>query len=491
MASGGSLSLARLLAGLVRIKIVALALGASGVGFFALLVQIYLTGIAITSMSLAVPIINLGRRKLVAGEFPDAGSIAGTALALIVFNWVILLLAAVLFGKALISHFAIPADVQTVLWPIVVAILFGALSSGFWEGLSFLCDRFDIYVRVGIASTIADMMFIAFGAWIAGLHGAVLAMPLGPITAFATYTLLLSREDKARQVLRSLSTKLSRLPSLIAYSAIMFASVALTNVGLTFLRSRVLAEGGPAANGYLQTTTAVAAYVLAFVMTGFWGHVHPRAAAAGDTEEMRTEFNHTLRLGLLISFTGCGFAAMLADYLIPIFYSHEFSSGAELMTAYMPGEVAFQLLSMITAYQLTISRRRRYLALNAGYILLLVILGILLIPEFKALGYVIAHILSSTTILFAGMVLALRAGQVNARFVVFAASLIATISIICGSLLYEANFVHYGLLRIVCVIPFLISGSMATLQLAGSRASLLGNRKTPDPEARGASSFPE
>jgi O-antigen/teichoic acid export membrane protein len=491
LGSGGLLSVTRLLAGIVRIKIVALVLGAAGVGVFSFLVQISLTAVAVTTMSLAVPIINLGRRKVVAEDFGEAGAIAGTALAMIAFNWAVLTLAAILFGGTLLAHAGAGANLESVRWPIIVAVLFSAFSSGFWEGMTYLCNRFDIYVRVGMAQALADMTFTAIGAWIGGLHGAILAMPLGPATAFIAYTFLLSRDENARQVLRSISVKLSKLPNLLSYSAIMFSSVAMTNLGLTFLRSRVIAEGGPAVNGYLQTVTAVAAYVLAFVMTGFWGHVHARAAAAGDTDEMRTELNHTLRLGLLISFTGCGFAAVLSDFVIPLFYSPQFTAGARIMTTYMPGEVAFQLLSMIAAYQLTVSRRRRYFALNIGYISLLVALGIFLIPALGALGYVIAHVVSSDIMVVAAIVVALRLGQVNGRFVVFATSLIATISIVCGALLYEPNFVRYGLLRIVCVIPFLISGSVATLQLIGSKASLLGKRKSPDAEVIGAPRYPE
>ena len=61
IAWGGTLSFARLVAGLIRVKVVALALGVGGVGIFSLLQQVNLTGVSLVTMSLAVPIINLGR----------------------------------------------------------------------------------------------------------------------------------------------------------------------------------------------------------------------------------------------------------------------------------------------------------------------------------------------------------------------------------------------------------------------------------------------
>ena len=51
-----------------------------------------------------------------------------------------------------------------LLWAIVLSILFGALASSFWEGMSFLADRFDIYVRAGIASALVDVLCVAGGA---------------------------------------------------------------------------------------------------------------------------------------------------------------------------------------------------------------------------------------------------------------------------------------------------------------------------------------
>src|SRR6185369_13495241 len=149
MALGSALSLTRLLTGLVRVKIIALALGASGVGIYSILLQLYQTGLAVTSMSLAVPIINLGRPKLVGGDHAEAGAVAGTALTVVVVNWMVLAVSGSLLGAALLVRIGVPVELEVPLWPLILAVLFGALSSSFWEGLAFLTNRFDVYVRVG------------------------------------------------------------------------------------------------------------------------------------------------------------------------------------------------------------------------------------------------------------------------------------------------------------------------------------------------------
>src|SRR4029453_10064819 len=171
---GGMLSMARLLTGLVRVKVVALAVGVEGVGVYAILLQLYLTGVAAVSMSLAVPIINLGRPKIAAGQFDEAGRIAGTALALVGANILILVLLSAGFGQALLGQLGVGREAGGLIWPIAAAVAIGAVSAAFWEGMSFLTDRFDIYVRAGIIGALGDMLLVAGGAAVFGLHGALL-----------------------------------------------------------------------------------------------------------------------------------------------------------------------------------------------------------------------------------------------------------------------------------------------------------------------------
>ena len=104
MAWGGTLSFARLVAELIRVKVVALALGVGGVGIFSLLQQVNLTGISLVTMSLAVPIINLGRPWVKDGTPEAAGRIAGTALALVALNALVLILVAAVAGGDVFRH---------------------------------------------------------------------------------------------------------------------------------------------------------------------------------------------------------------------------------------------------------------------------------------------------------------------------------------------------------------------------------------------------
>jgi len=198
--------------------------------------------------------------------------------------------------------------------------------------------------------------------------------------------------------------------------------------------------------------------------------VHSLAAAQGDTAEVRRELARSLRLGLLISFTGCGAAAVMAPFIIPLFYSRAFAGAGGLMIAYMPGELCFQLFSMLVAYQLTVSLRRIYVALNLGYIALLVGAGVMLIPTLGAGGYVAAHVGSSFLIACATLLVASNRGQIESSLVVMATLLIIGLTAV-SAILFSARGAGYLTLALLpLLIPFAISGTFLLKQLWRDRA---------------------
>lgn len=464
--SGWVLSLAKLVTGLVKVKILALALGAQGVGIYAILLQLYLTGVAVASMSLSTPIVVLGRPKVLAGDIRGAASVAGTALAVVGANAALLLLLSAAFGGELLAGLGVGETAGGLIGPLAIAIAIGAISGAFWDGMSFLSDRSDIYVRAGIVGATADMLLVAGGAASFGLSGAVYGVAAGTVVTFLAYATLISRDAVARELLRNLSARLRLLPQLFAYSAMLFATVAATNAAFTFLRSQVLLHWGAAANGHLQAVTSLSAYLLTFVMSGFWVHMYSMAAAHGDTPEVRRELTRSLSFGLLISFTGCGFAAVFAPIIIPIFYSHEFTDAVLLLVAYLPGELCFQLFWMLAAYQVAVRLRRVYLALNLGYVGLLILGGVILIPRLGAGGYVAAHVAASFIMVVAALLLVAKRGQVESTLVAKATALIVTLTVVSATLLYARNAGFSTLALTPLLLPFAISGSFVLYRLS-------------------------
>src|SRR5439155_6854714 len=164
-------------------------------------------------------------------------------------------------------------------------------------------------------------------------------------------------------------------------------------------------------------------------------------------------------------FTGCGTAVVLADYLIPLFFARQFIAATPLRIAYMPGELCYQLLYLLTSYQLTISRRRRYLAWNVGYVGLLTAVGIVLIPHYGALGYVAAHVSAAVIILAIAATVCWRSGQLPPRILAMAGALAAGLAAMSALLIWLHAHKTVGPIELFGLVPVGVTGAMAAREL--------------------------
>ncbi len=201
-------------------------------------------------------------------------------------------------------------------------------------------------------------------------------------------------------------------------------------------------------------------------MTGFWGHLHPLAAAHGDTHEVRRELSRSLHLGLLISFTGCGVAAVTAPVIISIFYSRAFADAADLAGRLHAGRTMFP--AVLDACRLPADRQseaKLQLGLNLGYIALLVGAGIALIPSLGGGGYVAAHVAASFVMAIAALFIAANRGRINSSLVAKSAAMIVVLTAVAVVLLYGRQAGYLTLALMPLILPFAISGSIMLFRL--------------------------
>lgn len=420
LVQGGGLSLVKLATGLVKIKLLALALGVEGVGLLSLGLQFQAMAVALVSMSLAVGVINLGRPNWVADDARAAGAVLGTALALVGLNVLLFFGGVALFtglkGTPL-------GDVRSVglgglgpagLWSLALAAAVVSFANVLWEGMSFLTDHFNVYVRSNIVAALGDALLFSLGAWWFGLPGALLASLLGSLVLFGAYTLLSRRTLATRRILAHLSVDRARIAPLLSYSALMLGSTALGQVCVFGARAHLTATAGEAANGYLQVVTALAAYLLPFVMTGVWGHLHPMAAASGDSTEARGELRRTLLVSMRLGSAGCVAVVVGAPLLVQLVYTREFLAAQPMIPVYFAGELAYMFLSVLGAYLLAVGHKRAYFVGYGTYHLLLLAGVVMLTTSFGPWGYVLSHGLAAGLVALLAVVSGLRSGLLDA-----------------------------------------------------------------------------
>ncbi len=429
---GGGLSLVKLATGLLKIKVLASVLGVEGIGLLSLGLQFQATAVALVSMSLAVGVINLGRAPWVANDADAAGAVLGTALALVATNAVVFLLGLALLAPALDSRWVQALAPHGGLWPLALAAVVVSFANVLWEGLSFLVDRFDVYVRSNIVGAVADALLFSVGAWLYGLQGALVASLLGSLVLFATYTLFTSSAPATRQILARLHVDRRRIRPLLSYSVLMLGTTAMGLASIFSARAHLTSVAGESANGYLQVVTALAAYLLPFVMTGVWGHLHPLAAGSGDTDAARQELRRTLTASLRLGSAGCIAVVVAAPLLVRLVYTSAFLEAQPFIPVYFAGELAFMVVSVLGAYLLAVGHKGAYLL---GYVLYHAILLAGVVSTAGTLGawaYVLAHGLGAGMVALLALAHALRTGLLDAGTIKTVGACVAAAAACCA-----------------------------------------------------------
>lgn len=401
---GGGLSLVKLLCGLAKVKVLAVVLGVEGVGLLSLGLQFQATAVGLVSMSLAVGVINLGRPHFVAGNHKEAGAILGTALSLVATNAIVFLAGIALFSGSA-TGWVFAGDASTHgggIWPLALAAIVVSFTNVLWEGMAFLVDRFDIYVRANLTAAICDVALFSLGAWLYGVTGAFLASVLSASTLFGIYSVLSRRAPSEGVILGKLGVKRRYARPLLSYSALMIGTTAVGLASVFYARAHLAAVSGAAANGYLQVSTALASYMLPFVMTGVWGHLHPSAAASGDSPEGRIELRRTLLACMRLGAAGCVAVVVAAPLLVQVVYTKAFAAAQALIPGYFIGELCYMFLSAFGVYLLAVGYKRAYFIGYALYHLLLVVSVFALVGRLGPWGYVLAHGIGAGTVALVG-----------------------------------------------------------------------------------------
>lgn len=443
---GGVLSLAKLLTGLAKIKILAISLGVEGVGILSLALQFQTVAVSLVSMSLAVGVINLGRPRWLEGKVSDVGAIVGTAFFMVGLNSVIFIFLFLLLNDTISSCLSGSTSEQFSIWPIVIAAVFVSFANAIGEGIFYLVDRFDLYVRANICASVADVVFITIGAWFFGLEGVLVAVLASGVFLIAVYFLIARGFCFSRDIVGEMTWGKEWVRPLFSYSSLMVGTIGFGLAAVFFARALLIANAGVEANGLLQVVTALAAYFLPFVMTGVWGHLHPYVAAGGDSEGARGELRKTLLNVVRFAVAGCSAIVITAPVLVPIVYTKDFLAALPYINIYFIGELFFIWISVFGVYLLSAGLRLAYLVGYLGYYSLLLAGVILGVEQFGIWAYVGAHLLASTVVSIAAGYYSLSRKQVGLREIAIIVLWAMPLVFVCLSNLFPVKFEIHNIL---------------------------------------------
>ncbi|GAA0708245.1 hypothetical protein GCM10009105_07660 [Dokdonella soli] len=413
--SGGGLGAVKLIAGFVRVKMLAIAIGVAGLGILAQAVQFNLVAIALTSISLAVGIINRIRQPARLGD-PEAERITrGTAfvslLGLIglytfVVSWNATFILDTVF-RGTISRWQI--------LPVLMGVPFSVIASGYIEGIFYSRDRYDLYVKASMMAALIELGLYVGLVYARGISGALFALGISSATLLASYLWYLRKIGDSWRNVFPIVFDLHEFVVLFRFGAVMLATTALGYLCVLYVRSEMLALYGARANGLLQVALAFSAYSLPFITNGVWGHLHPMASKLGDTPEVRKELLGVLRVVMILSSLASLGALCLPDVLISIAYTNAFIDATRFFPAQFVGDFFYFFAFTLGVFFLATSQLRTYMAGWIAYYAIYLIGSKILFPYIGPLAPAAAHALASCTIAACGAVWLLLVAQIGFR----------------------------------------------------------------------------
>ncbi len=394
LAQGGGLSLLRIVCGIAKVKVMATALGVTGVGISSLLLQFQMVAISLISMGMSLGVINLGRPAFNLGDLGRAGAVASTATVIVSVNAILGGLGIWVFEQPIREQLLGGGAANFTLWPLILAALLAAYASGVVEGVIFMANRFDRYILGSAVAVVVEAIAFTWATWNYGLQGVVFATLASALALLFVFLICVFTARESRGLLANFRFDRRLVAPLLGFSGLMLATTTVSIAASMVSRAMVLERSGPFTNGLLQVATSLAAYLLPFFSTGVHGHLYPMASAQGDTLIVRRELNKTLSLCSPLAASACIATILVAPLLIPLAYSPEFLAARPYLSLYFAGEFIFIINSVYGIYLLAISRRFNYLLGVLAYAATLLAVVALLRTTAGGWSYVIGHIVA-------------------------------------------------------------------------------------------------
>lgn len=389
--AGSLLSLVRLGAGFVRVKYIAVFLGAAGVGLLSQGNQLSLLGITLGSLTMAVGVITRLKAKT---DEAAKRRMLGTAFTV----QLTLSLTMVLFALAA------PELVSTLVFgetghalkciAVMLGVPLAVMASGYLEGILFGSDRYDLYVTAAVGATILSLACFIPLVELKGIDGAFWAILANGACLFVCFLACTLRIRPLRELFR-LGFDAAEFKALLKYSFVILATTGLGYVVNLFLRRHILLTLGAEANGIAQVPLAMTAYYTPFLTNALWGRLHPIAAEKGDVPEARHELVQALRYTMLFATGIIVSVLLLQEKLVQLTYSTAFLDALPLMPIQFLGDFFYFIAFTYGVYYLGVGRLRTYMLGWAAYYALLAGVFAVLVPQLKLQALPCAHLFAS------------------------------------------------------------------------------------------------
>jgi antigen flippase len=407
----GAGSLATMVSGLIRNKVIALLLGPTGMGLFGLFNSTLSTASTLCGMGLSTSAV---REIAQAKASNDATRLSVTRIALILSSIVLGFL-----GALMILIFCRPIA-QLVMADPAYSIAIAVLGIGVWastihasqmallNGLRRLADLTWVTALASFSGMVAAILAVFL--WETdGVIIAVVSLPILSLSASCWFAYRIKGLAPSKLTWQSLFEPIRSMFTL----GMVFLLTAFMAMGTQLLvRSVILRSLGIEATGEFQAAWSISMLYISFVLGAMGTDYYPRlTAVADDPQAVNKMVNDQAEAALLLS--GPVILGMLtfAPQVITLLYSADFVNTADLLRWQVLGDI-FKVASWPVGFILLAQGRAKIFFCTElcgnGIYLAAIIIGL---ETFGVRAAGIAHLACYGTLFFALLIIAYRITQ--------------------------------------------------------------------------------
>jgi antigen flippase len=389
----GTSSVLVLLLDLVRVKILAVLLGPSGVGILSVLNHFHTVAVTCIGLGLGTGIVKYVSSFHHRGDESSVQRVLSNSFQITFLVSFMVLGISVFVGRQL-SNWML-ADTRYFLFIVIYAVsfplaVFPLTTNSFLQGLK----RITSLAKINVLRSSISLLFIVPLVYFFRLKGAVLSV----IVITAVHLLLnayyLGREEHRYSVFKRASFDADVLKKLFQYGLTSLLVGTAYYLSHLVLKVIIVSSLGLEMNGIYQPIWALTMTYLTLVLSSMSAYSYPRLCELESVRDINEELNGVIRVAVLLITPAMFFLLLARGPLIQLLYSRQFLAATEFMPIQILGDFFKVLFWSVGMYLLPTRRLVAFIWSNLLQDVVMVVLAYFLIDAYQLYGIAASFALS-------------------------------------------------------------------------------------------------
>jgi O-antigen/teichoic acid export membrane protein len=389
----GASSVLVLMLDLVRVKILAVFLGPSGVGILSVLNHFHTVAVTCIGLGLGTGIVKYVSSFKYTGDEPSVQRVLSNSFYITFFMSLMAFIVS-FFLSPLLSRWML-SDTRYSLFIILYAVsfpiaVFPIITNSFLQGLK----RIASLAKINVFRSSISLLFIIPMVYFLKLKGAVLSVLIITAVHLLLNAFYLRKEEHRYSVVKGPSFDADLLKKLFQYGLTSLLVGTAYYLSHLLLKIIIVDSLGLEMNGIYQPVWALTMTYLTLVLSSMSAYSYPRLCELDTVRDINEEVNGIMRVAVLVITPVMFFLLLARGPLIHLLYSRQFLAAAKFMPIQIMGDFFKVLFWSVGMYLLPTRRLVAFIWSNVLQDVVMVTLAYLLIDAYQLYGIAVSFALS-------------------------------------------------------------------------------------------------